>query len=114
MILELAPDDLLTTTRSVRMRLDYDRPVPRDVVESCAQLAFQAPNGSNQQNRGWVCVDAPALTVAMADLDPRHRRGQPDDCTLGDGAKRSHVLARASGRGHDQQRGEQTTDWSQR
>ena len=75
MILELAPDDLLTTTRSVRKRLDYDRPVPRDVVESCAQLAFQAPNGSNQQNWGWVCVDDPALKVAMADL---YRRGMRD------------------------------------
>ena len=75
MMLELAPDDLLTTTRSVRKRLDYDRPVPREVVESCAQLAFQAPNGSNQQNWGWVCVDDPALKSAIADI---YRQGMRD------------------------------------
>ena len=42
-------DHLLTTTRSVRKRFDYGRPVPRDVVEECAQPAFRAPNGGTVQ-----------------------------------------------------------------
>jgi nitroreductase len=46
-----ACDQLLTTTRSVRKRLDLARPVPRDVIERCLEIALQAPTGSNAQ--GW-------------------------------------------------------------
>lgn len=52
-------DYLLTTTRSVRKRLDVSRPVERTVIEECLQLALQAPSGSNRQ--GWhflVITDA--------------------------------------------------------
>lgn len=49
--LDLSPDELLTTTRAVRRRLDFDRPVPRELVEECVQIALQAPSGSNA--RGW-------------------------------------------------------------
>ena len=44
-------DHLLTTTRSVRKRLDLTRPVELEVVEKCIELALQAPTGSNLQ--GW-------------------------------------------------------------
>jgi nitroreductase len=44
-------DKLLTTTRSVRKRLDLDRPVPPEIIEECLQIAIQAPTGSNSQ--GW-------------------------------------------------------------
>ena len=40
-------DKLLTTTRAVRKRLDFSRPVPLDVVVECLRLALQAPTGSN-------------------------------------------------------------------
>ena len=59
--LNLTPDELLTTTRAVRKRLDFDRPVPLDLVRECIDVATQAPTGSNQQ--GWHC-------------DGRHRRRQ--------------------------------------
>ena len=49
--LDLTPDELLTTTRAVRRRLDFDRPVPRELVEQCVRIALQAPSGSNA--RGW-------------------------------------------------------------
>jgi nitroreductase len=75
MELPLSPDELLTTTRAVRRRLDLDTPVERSVVEECLRLAFQAPNGSNQQMWGWVCVDDPATRAAMADI----YRGGMDD-----------------------------------
>ena len=57
MELDLTPRELLTTTRTVRKRLDLERPVEREVVEDCLRIAFQAPNGSNQQTWGWVLVD---------------------------------------------------------
>jgi nitroreductase len=63
---ELTTDQLLTTTRSVRRRLDLSRPVPRAVVEECLRLAFQAPNGSNRQMWGWVLVDDPGTRAAMS------------------------------------------------
>ncbi len=49
--LELTNDELLSTTRAVRKRLDFDRPVPMSVIEECMNLAVQAPSGSNAQ--GW-------------------------------------------------------------
>jgi nitroreductase len=74
-MLDLTIDDLLTTTRAVRKRLDLARPVSRQIVEACAHLAFQAPNGSNQQRWSWVCVDDPVLKRSMADL---YRQGMAD------------------------------------
>lgn len=57
MPLDLSIDDLLTTTRSVRKRLDLERPVERAVIEECLDVALQAPNGSNHQQWRWIVVD---------------------------------------------------------
>ena len=57
MELELSADALLTTTRTVRKRLDLTRPVPRSVIEECLELALQAPNGSNHQQWRWIVLD---------------------------------------------------------
>ena len=51
MRLGLDADEVLTTTRSVRKRLDLERPVEREVIEECLDIALQAPTGSNTQ--GW-------------------------------------------------------------
>ena len=64
MDLGLSATEVLTTTRSVRKRLDLERPVDRSIVEECLEVAFQAPNGSNQQMGGWVCVDDPDTRTA--------------------------------------------------
>jgi nitroreductase len=72
MTLELTPDDLLSTTRSVRKRLDLTRPVPRDVVLECLDLALQAPTGSNRQGWAWMFVEDPAKKQAIADLYGHH------------------------------------------
>jgi nitroreductase len=69
------PDELLTTTRSVRKRLDLDRPVQRSVVEECLRMAFQAPSGANGQGWGWVVVDDPGTKARMADI---YRAGMVD------------------------------------
>lgn len=66
MLLQLTTDQLLTSTRAVRRRLDFERPVPRAVVEECLSLALQAPNGSNQQHWEWTLIDDPALRAEVA------------------------------------------------
>ena len=65
---DLKIDELLTTTRTVRKRLDFDRPVPRELIRECLEIAFQAPNGSNMNSWRWVVVDDPKLVAAAADI----------------------------------------------
>jgi len=67
-LLELGLDELLTTTRSVRKRLDFERPVARSLIQECLEVAFQAPNGSNMNSWQWVVVDEPALVGRAAEL----------------------------------------------
>ncbi|WP_436777639.1 nitroreductase family protein [Yinghuangia sp. YIM S09857] len=64
----LTAEEVLTTTRTVRRRLDLGRPVEREVVEDCLRIAFQAPNGSNVQSYRWIVVDDPATRRAMAEV----------------------------------------------
>ncbi len=52
----LTIDDVLTTTRSVRKRLDLDRPVPLELVRECLEIAVQAPTGGNRQGWDWIVV----------------------------------------------------------
>jgi nitroreductase len=68
----LDPDQLLTTTRSVRKRLDLERPVEREVIEECLTLALQAPTGSNSQGWHWVVVTDPATKAELAALYAQH------------------------------------------
>jgi len=66
--LNLTNDQLLATTRAVRKRLDFDRPVPRSVIEDCMHYALQAPSGSNAQGWHFVFVTDAAKRQAIADL----------------------------------------------
>jgi nitroreductase len=66
--LNLSVDELLTTTRSVRKRLDLEKPVPHEVLLECLDLALQAPTGSNAQGWQWVFVDDPEKKKALADI----------------------------------------------
>ncbi|MGH2736635.1 MAG: nitroreductase family protein [Actinomycetota bacterium] len=61
-------DHLLTTTRTVRKRLDLTRPVEPDVILECLRLAVQAPTGSNRQGWRWVVVSDPDKRAAIADI----------------------------------------------
>jgi nitroreductase len=49
--LNLSADEVLNTTRAVRKRLDFDRPLDMGEVRECLDIALQAPSGSNAQ--GW-------------------------------------------------------------
>jgi nitroreductase len=68
MKLNLSADDVLSTTRAVRKRLDFDRPVEREVIEECLQLALQAPTGSNSQGWHWIMVTDQAKKDALAEI----------------------------------------------
>ena len=68
MHLHLSADEVLTTTRAVRKRLDLDRPVEREVLMECLDIATQAPSGSNRQSWQWVFVTDPVKKQAIADL----------------------------------------------
>lgn len=61
-------DEVLTTTRAVRRRLDPDRPVPLDLIRECVDVAMQAPAGSNLPRTRFVVVRDPARRAALADL----------------------------------------------
>ncbi len=65
--LPLSPDELLTTTRSVRKRLDLDRPVPMDLVRESLEVAMQAPTGGNRQSWQWIVVTDAGLRGQIGD-----------------------------------------------
>jgi nitroreductase len=71
-VIDLSPDELLATTRSVRRRLDLTRPVERELIEECLRLAQQAPSGGNRQGAAFVIVTDPERRRALADI---YRRG---------------------------------------
>ncbi|HEX4728195.1 MAG TPA: nitroreductase family protein [Jatrophihabitans sp.] len=66
-ILPLNPDELLSTTRAVRKRLDLSRPVPDELIRQCLRIALQAPSGSNRQGWHWLVI---------TDADQRRAVGQ--------------------------------------
>lgn len=70
--LGLSNDELLSTTRSVRRRFDFDRPVDPAVVDECLGLALQAPTGSNAQGWRFVVVTDEALRGRLGDI---YRKG---------------------------------------
>lgn len=72
MNLNLTADEVLTTTRSVRKRLDFDRPVEREIVEEALEIALQAPTGSNRQGWHWVFVEDQAKKDALAAIYRRN------------------------------------------
>lgn len=67
-LLPLNPDELLTTTRSVRKRLDLTRPVPMEIIREALKVALQAPTGSNSQTWHWIVVTDPETKRKIADL----------------------------------------------
>jgi len=66
-LLDLTPDELLSTTRAVRKRLDFERPVERELVDECLALAQQAPNGSNAEPWRFVVVTEAAARAKLAE-----------------------------------------------
>ena len=94
----LSADEVLMTTRTVRKRLDFSRPVPIELVEECLRIAQQAPIGSNALHPHFVLVTDPEKKAALGRIyaraceaymplpmsipnlqidDPRHAAQQP-------------------------------------
>ncbi len=71
-ILDLSIDELLTTTRAVRKRLDLTRPVEAEEIQQCLELAVQAPTPGSQQNWHFIVVTDPSQRGALAAL---YRKG---------------------------------------
>ena len=83
--LDLPPDELLSTTRAVRKRLDLDRPVPLDLIKECLEMAQQAPTGSNTQGWQFMVVTDADKRAAIGEI---YRRAfaaykQMDDIYIG-------------------------------
>jgi nitroreductase len=82
-MLELTADEVLSTTRAVRRRLDLERPVEREVLEECLRLAQQAPTASYRQDWHFVVVTDLTLRGGLAQLWRRgasaYADGLPDD-----------------------------------
>jgi len=84
-LLPLGPDELISTTRAVRKRLDLDRPVPLDVIREALAVALQAPSGGNRQRWHWIILTDPVVRVKVAEhyrrshLAYRSAAGAPAD-----------------------------------
>lgn len=70
-LLQLDPDELLSTTRAVRKRLDLERPVPLELLKECIAIALQAPTGSNRQTWSFVVVTDAAKKAALGEIYSR-------------------------------------------
>ena len=62
------PDELLLTTATVRRRLDLERPVDRETIAECMELAVHAPNGSNQQPYRFIFIDDAETKQKLAEI----------------------------------------------
>jgi nitroreductase len=89
-VLDLTAEELLTTTRSVRHRLDLDRPVDPHVLRRCVEVALQAPTGRNEQGWSFVVVTDPERRAALARLW-RQGLGQGDSPMSTEALRRAHT-----------------------
>ncbi len=100
MKLGLSVDEVLTTTRAVRRRLDVTRPVSRELIEECLEIALQAPNGSNRNTWRWIVVDDRDMICKLADeykaaMGLLNDGSMPTENPLGTSERDAKVLASA-------------------
>jgi hypothetical protein len=77
-------DKLLTTTRTVRKRLDFTRSVDSEIIQTCLEIAIQASTGGKH----------PALSLCGGD---RRRKTYGFGCPLQTGILRGVLATAASG-----------------
>jgi nitroreductase len=63
-----AVDQVLTTTRAVRRRLDLERSVPPEIVLECIRIAMQAPVGADREGPRWMVVTDPEKRQKIAEI----------------------------------------------
>ena len=79
-------DKLLTTTRSIRRRLDLSRPVPPALIEECLEVAVQSPSATNTQKWRFLVIREAEKRAGIARLYKRAFESyweQADDATYG-------------------------------
>ncbi|MGF1598935.1 MAG: nitroreductase family protein [Acidimicrobiales bacterium] len=79
MLLPLTPDEVLSTTRAVRRRLDVARDVPMAVLDECLELALQAPTGSLRQDWHFVVSNDRDQCRAVGEIYSRVWHGMVSD-----------------------------------
>lgn len=94
-LLDLSPDELLSTTRAVRKRLDLTKPVPDDLIRECVALALQAPSASNQIAMRFVVVRDRARIAAIAGVYSRGWQGYASSPGFAGAIKRKTTEAQA-------------------
>ena len=67
-LLDLSAEELLLTTRAVRKRLDFEKPLDPSLIHECLEVALQAPSGSNAQGWHFVVVTDSKKRKAIGDL----------------------------------------------
>lgn len=66
--LDLSIDEILTTTRAVRKRLDLRRPVEAEVLRECLEIAVQAPTGGDSQGWHFIIITDAQKRLALAEI----------------------------------------------
>lgn len=95
-ILDLSIDELLTTTRSVRKRLDLTRSVEPEVIRECLEIAVQAPTPGSEQGWHFLVVTDPSQREALAELYRKGAGTGPPSDRLGQEAKLKALIDAAS------------------
>lgn len=67
-MISISPEELLTTTRAVRKRLDLEKPVEIELVKRCIEIAQQAPTASNRQNWHFMVITDQFIKNSLSDL----------------------------------------------
>lgn len=93
-LLDLNPDELLTTTRSVRLRLDFERPVERSLIEDCLRVAQQAPTGGNRQTWSFIVLTEGKVRRALAEIYKRGWEAYLASMNGGGSSQRNEALNR--------------------
>lgn len=79
MVSSLTAEEMLTTTRAVRKRLDLERDVPASVLDECLEIALQAPTGSLRQDWHFVVSTDREQCRAVGQVYSRIWHGMVDD-----------------------------------
>jgi len=61
-------DEILSTARSVRRRIDFSRPLERRVLLECIDVAVQAPTGAGGENWRFLVVDDAEKKIQLAKI----------------------------------------------
>jgi nitroreductase len=92
-------DRALSTTRSVRRRIDWTRPVEPELIEAAIDVAVQAPTGANAEAWRFLVITEAEPKRAVAELYRRAldrlretRREAVQKQTVSDLAERLHEI----------------------